>query len=322
MTAPGPDDDHLHRRGSGDSWQENYLFMAMDDGGLDAAFVHVARLSALGTCDVKLAVVVDGTTCSFTEHHAIPDGLDVAGFHFEIVRPWYEWHVRAAGDGRVGGAPDLLVTTGRGDVPISVDLRWEAFAPPVILSGGFDELEESGAGSSGHHYVQGGRCTGTIELRDEERRLDGWSIRDHTWGERHIVAMDRCWWTPMVFGDGRYQLGGIDMHTDDGTRTTFSFERNGDVQVGFPLLDVEIIEGDADDFAAVAIRCGDRVHVTARRVLRLPIAYYRGGGTGWVSDDALCTLELDDGRTGFGVIERNRRLTADEMAHLPEGSLT
>ena len=123
----------------------------------------------------------------------------------------------------------------------------------------------------------------------------------------------------MVFSDGTYQLAGIDMHTDEGTRTTFSFERDGTTQVAFPNLDVTITQGDANDYSRATIRCGDQVTVDARRRLRLPIAYYRGGGVGWVSDDALCTLETADGRTGFGVIERNRRLTPGEIAALPEG---
>ena len=147
--ALGPEDDFLHQRSTGDSWQENYLFMMMDDSGHHAGFAHIARLPALGACDIKLAVVIDGETCSFTTHHTIPDCHDVAGFHFEIVRPWYEWRVRAEGHGMMGGSPGKLLTTGRGEIPVAIDMTWEAFAPPVILSQGFDELEESGAGSSG-----------------------------------------------------------------------------------------------------------------------------------------------------------------------------
>lgn len=78
-------------------------------------------------------------------------------------------------------------------------------------------------------------------------------------------------------------------------------------------------EGDVEDVRAVTVRGGDRVSMTGERRVHLPIAYYRFGGAGWVSDDALCPLRPADGRTGFGVIERNRQLTADEIAALPEG---
>lgn len=314
-----PDDDYVHPRGHGESWQENYLFMGLSDDHRVAVFVHVARLPALGACDVKLAVRIDDEVCSFTEHHPWSDGLDVGGFSFDIDKPWVSWRVRARGTGMLGGSPGLLLTTGRGSVPVSADFGWDAKIPPVIQSQGFEELDAVGSGSSGHHYIQGGRFAGTFRLGDREVETSGWSIRDHTWGERHVPAMDLCWWTPMVFGDGSYELAGIDMHTKDGGRATFSFERDTERQVGFPFLDVAVTEGDLTDYTRATIRCGEHITVEATRILRMPIAYYRGGGVGWVSDDALCSLRTDDGRQGFGIIELNRLLTDDEVAALPVG---
>jgi hypothetical protein len=228
--------------------------------------------------------------------------------------------VRGEGTGALGRGPGLFITAGRGDVPLSLDIAWTAAAPPVIHSEGFAQMEEAGAGSSGDHYIQGGRWDGTLRIGEQELMMSGRSIRDHTWGERQNQAMDLCWWCPMVFDDGTYQLAGIDMHLVDGTRTTFSFVRDADGQRTLPFLDVEVTEGDLDDYTKAEIRVGDDITVQATRVMRLPVAYYRGGGVGWVSDDALCTLRTADGRRGFGIIEKNRLLTDAEIAALPEGS--
>ena len=315
-----PDDDYVHTAGAESSWQENYLFMGVGDDHTTAMFVHVARLRALDACDVKLLVKIGDDVCSFTEHHQWSDGLDVPGFSFDIAEPWVRWRVSAVGSGMMGGSPGLLVTTGRGDIPISVDFSWEARIPPVIQSEGFEALDEAGSGSSGDHYIQGGRWSGTVSIGEHKVDVSGWSIRDHTWGERHVPSMDYCWWTPMVFDDGMYELAGIDMHTTDGERATFSFERDAERQVRHAFLDVEVTAGDVTNYTRTTIRCGDAVTVEATRLMRLPIAYYRGGGVGWVSDDALCTLTTADGRRGFGIIELNRLLTDDEISALPKDS--
>jgi hypothetical protein len=322
MALLRPDDDLPHARGEGASWQENYLFMGLGDDHRAAFFVHVARLPALDACDVKLAVQLGDDVWSFTEHHSFGDGLDVAGFRFRVDEPFRAWHVHAEGGARAGRGPGLLVTTGRGDVPVSIDVSFTAAADPVIQSQGFEELDAIGSGSSGNHYIQGGRWRGTLRVGDQQVEGEGWCIRDHTWGERDIPTMELCWWTPMVFDDGTYQLAGIDMHTTDGARATFSYRRDGGEQVALPFLDVEVTEGDLSDYSRATIRCGDDIAVEATRVLRLPIAYYRGGGVGWVSDDALSTLRTADGRTGFGIIELNRLMTDEEIAALPASALT
>ncbi len=315
-----PNDDFPHPRGSGESWQENYLFLGVDPEQDLAFFAHVARLPALGTCDIKIAVKIGDDVVSTTEHHPLGEGLDVPGLEFDVVDPWYSWRVKADGKGLRGGAPDLLLTTGRGDVPLSFDIRWDAKATPVVHSEGFAQMASAGAGSSGDHYIQGGTWSGTLRIGDREITSSGPSIRDHTWGERDNGKLQLCWWTPMVFDDGSYQLAGIDMHLVDGTRTSFSFEHDGNAQRTLPVLDVEITEGTIDDYSRAKIKLGDEIEVEATRFARMPIAYYRGGGVGWVSDDALCTLRTADGRTGFGIIEKNRQMTQDEIERLPEGS--
>ena len=312
-----PSDDHPHPRGIGESWQENYLFMGMSDDASTAMYVHVARLPHHDACDVKLAVKIGDQVGSFTTHLPWSDDLSVAGFRFSIEEPWARWHVRAEGTGVTGAAGSLL-TLQPGDVPLSAEFAWEAKVPPLIQSEGFAMLSDAGAGSSGHHYIQGGRWVGVVRLGDRSAEAAGWSIRDHTWGERNLPNMDHCWWTPMVLADGGVELGGIDMHTKDGARTSFAFRRDGDRQVTLPHLTVDVVEGSIDDFAVTSIACGDDVRVTARRLVHMPIAYYRGGGVGWVSDDALCVIEADDGSTGFGIIELNRAMTPAEVASLPE----
>lgn len=74
---------------------------------------------------------------------------------------------------------------------LELDLTFNAVMEPFDsgLPGKMQDWAIGGAETG--HYEQGGRITGTIKvetLPGETLTVDSWSVRDHSWGPRHITA--------------------------------------------------------------------------------------------------------------------------------------
>ena len=94
---------------------------------------------------------------------SLPSGLTVA-----CVQPLHEYRLQYKDDG------------------CEVDFTWrrvcEPFSPPLPASQG-----QWGR----HHYDQIGRMTGRLAVDGETIDVDGWSMRDHSWGPRRVAKDQR-----------------------------------------------------------------------------------------------------------------------------------
>ena len=63
---------------------------------------------------------------------------------------------------------------------LRVDLVWEAFHPPIVLS-----FNVAGATVANGHYNALGRATGSITFDGETTQVSGDGFMDHSWGTRH-----------------------------------------------------------------------------------------------------------------------------------------
>jgi len=138
-------------------------------------------------------------------------------------------------------------------------------------------------------------------------------VRDHTWGVRHLAGLTGVWWAPMVIDSGPapVQLGAVRVLAGD-QEVPFAFRQEGaGGLVALHDFAVEVTHGEQRrGWESTGLRYGadgepGAVAVAARRALRLPIAYPEGWGVPFVSDETLCTVTLDDGRSGFGIVEWN-----------------
>lgn len=103
------------------------------------------------------------------------------------------------------GAPLQRYEFGYDASGLVLDLTWEAQAPPVEtgLPDGMQDWAKGG-GETGH-FEQRGRMTGTITLASldgETLAIDCWSIRDHSWGPRHITPQTPRGTNPYACGEG------------------------------------------------------------------------------------------------------------------------
>jgi hypothetical protein len=170
------------------------------------------------------------------EHHAemtcclyLPDGrvgfmfarpkiddnakFDAAGMRFVVDAPMRRHTIRYEGNVCLLARPlDLLdpkaAFTSNPHVPAQIELAYEAVSP---VSGG--ELREERDGTwvsvkserAGQEFAKGhleqhGHAVGRVVVGDTEWAIDGYGLRDRSWGPRYWQAPDHYRWLTMNFG--------------------------------------------------------------------------------------------------------------------------
>ena len=84
---------------------------------------------------------------------------------------------------------------------ISLDLTHEAVGPMYGSSGNKQEASKDAEKQFAKaHYEQHMAVTGELRIDDEVLRIEGYGMRDHSWGPRHWQAIQRYEWLTMNFG--------------------------------------------------------------------------------------------------------------------------
>ena len=240
-----------------------------------------------------------------------------AGLAFEVRTPFREHRVRYDGACVVLARPlDLLdpkrAFTENPHRPVSVDLRWEGLSPGF---GGEPREERDGRWQSvrvekaGQEFARGhleqhGRAVGRVVVDGTAHDVDGFGLRDHSWGPRYWQAPHYYRWLTMNFGADAGIAAALTVQRD-GTaiRGGYVYERGaanrllGDVEVetehgGPEHLHERIV-------ATLRPLGGGEPERVEGRVLRMvPLRNRRGGITTRIAEGL--TEWRWRGRTGYG----------------------
>jgi hypothetical protein len=311
-------DEWLHEPQAATGWQENFLFVGLDPATGTGFYLHAGRLPQFDRYDVKLAVTTAGevvsTSLSRPLEDAAKDDLGCAGLEVTPVEPFRRWRVRYDGTGRIGLTDGVLCVDSGGDAPLQIDITFDALGPPLDMEEAMSMLADQG--NDGGHYEQGLRWSGTARVGATTVEAAGLGVRDHTWGVRQLGGVAGVWWAPMVVEAGGpstapTQLGGIKLLAG-GQTVQFAFRQDAQGSLrAFRHFDLDVADSDhGSQWQTTRLHYGDAgepgaLDVTVERALRLPISYSEGWGVPFVSDETLCTINLADGRTGFGIVEWN-----------------
>jgi len=305
-------DEWLHEPEAATGWQENFLFVGLDPATGTGFYLHFGRLPQLDRYDVKLAVAVDGefvsTSLSRPLEGPAKDDLGCPGLEVTPIEPFRRWRVRYEGTGQSGFSDGVLCVDSGGEIPLQIDVTFDALGPPLDLEEGMRMLADSG--NDGGHYEQGLRWSGSVRAGGARRETGGLGVRDHTWGVRQLAGITGVWWAPTVFEpagpDGvQTQLGGVKLLADEVSVTGSARQDSPGTLEASPHFDLDQPDAQHDArWTRTVLHYGD-LDITAERVLRFPISYREGWGVPFISDETLCTISLADGRTGFGIVEWN-----------------
>jgi hypothetical protein len=233
---------------------------------------------------------------------------------FEVVSPFEELTLSYEGtvvllERPLEMADPRTAFTTNPHVPCRVALTYRGVAP---MFGGEPEehVERAGEEFARGHYEQLVAATGTIAVGDDSVDVDGFGLRDHSWGPRYWQAPWYYRWLTANFGAGFGFMGSrIARRDSDGIRGGFVWDGTD-----LHLCDDFRIrsEWDGEDryhrIVEAELRAGERAWKVRGTVLSMiPLRNRRTAPDGTALhtriSEGLTEWTLDDGRVGYGLSE-------------------
>ena len=137
------------------------------------------------------------------------DALDAGGMRFEVLEPFK--HLKLTYEGKLcvlknpaDMANPKTAFANNPVLPCSIQIDYEGVSPVYggeQVDGHGNPIEENPEESFARaHYEQHMAGRGEIRVGDEVLRLDGFGLRDHSWGPRYWQNLYWYRWLPMNFG--------------------------------------------------------------------------------------------------------------------------
>jgi len=316
-----PGDDYFHAPDADPNYNEIRYYNFFDPGPGLGGWVRMGNRPNEGYAEMTVCLYLPDGRVGFMfkrprieGHHA----HDAGGLRFEVVAPYEEHHVTYDGVVCLLADPREMADPGTAFAkdphePCNVDLRITAVAQPSGGEPEWDHGEQPPAGSS-HEFARGHTeqqmaIAGVVRVGDEQFDLvDGFGLRDHSWGPR---VWQSIWWYRWITASfGRLGIactlrGERDEERRNVSGWVFDLERYGDARV-VPVRDIGLTsEYDEEWFVArndVVVTTDDEVYELHGDVWSsIPLRNRRDGKVTRLTEGM--TRWWCDGRQGAGLSE-------------------
>ncbi len=246
-------DDLMHENTGEQNYNESAYYNVYDPAVKLGGFLRIGNRPNEGQAEMTCCLYLpDGRVGFMFARPRIADNskFDAGGMRFVVTAPMRAHQVRYDGTVCVMARPlDLLdpkaAFTSNPHVPATVELAYTAVSPP---SGGELREERDGAWVSvrseqaGQEFAKGHleqhvRAVGRVVVDGTAWAVDGFGLRDRSWGPRYWQAPDHYRWLTMNFGadagmaaartvqrDGRVVQGGYVYRRGEANRPLASIE--------------------------------------------------------------------------------------------------
>jgi hypothetical protein len=221
-----PKDDFTHVPSEESNFNESMYFNMYDPAARLGGFFRIGNRVNEGRAEMTACLYLPDGRVGFTfarPRISTNDRFDAGGMRFQVIRPLEELTISY--DGPLTLLADPLemsdpkeAFTNNPAVACSVDLRYTATAPPM---GGERESTDERLGEefARAHYEQLVAASGSVVVGDQSWAVNGFGLRDHSWGPRSWQAP---WYYRWLVGNG----------AEFGFMGSRSYRRNGDVAQG------------------------------------------------------------------------------------------
>jgi hypothetical protein len=208
-----PSDEYMHALEDAQNFNESMYFNVYDPAERVGGFFRLGNRANEGYAEMTACIYLpDGSVGFMYKRPEIRsnDAFDAAGMRFEVVTPFEELNVSY--DGKVCVLTDPLQMADPGEAfrnnPIEsckVELTYRGLSPMMggerVNDDGSPVEEDAATAFARGHYEQhiGGR--GSISVGDREWAIDGYGLRDHSWGPRFWQSPWWYRWLTMNFDD-------------------------------------------------------------------------------------------------------------------------
>jgi hypothetical protein len=314
-----PQDEYMHELGPEPNFNESMYFNVYDPASQIGGFFRVGNRANEGTGEMTVCLYLpDGRVGFMFQRPEVHDNdsFDSAGLRFSVIEPFERLEVSY--DGKVVMLDDPLEMADPRQA--FTDNPYERAEVALVytrvsdMMGGEPEEshEKPGEEFARGHYEQLVQASGSIKVGDQEWAVEGFGLRDHSWGPRYWQAPWYYRWLTANFGDDFGFMGSRVARRDaDGTRGGFVWDGERIHLCDGIELATDYGEGDeyheairATLHASGKLDDGEpRSWTVTGRVLNLiPLRNRREGLVTRISE-GLTEWTLEDGRIGYGLSE-------------------
>jgi len=233
-----PEDDYTHPLGEEPNFNESMYFNFFDPEQSIGGFVRLGNRANEGRAEMTVCIyLADGRVLFNFKRAPIDhnDAFDAGGMKFEVIDPTE--CLRTTYTGRVSDLVDARAmsdpTTAFKESPrreLVLDLEHRACGP---MYGGSKNKTETDLEAENQfakaHYEQHMKVTGTLEIDGEPLSIEGYGLRDHSWGPRHWQAIESYEWLTMNFGPDFGAMVSIVRRDADNESRGGVLVRNGEI---------------------------------------------------------------------------------------------
>ena len=321
VTVLEHEDEYTHEPDEAENYNESMYLNAFDLGSETGGWFRLGNRVNEGYAEMTVCIYLPGGRVGFVYGRPRIETnteMNAGGLRIDVEEPFRHVSVHYEGDVCLlddpGDMADPRSAFAKNPmVPCTVDLDWFGVSPmyggkPQYADGRQIELEAEKSFAKAH-YEQHCRTAGTITVGDEVLEINGFGLRDKSWGPRYWQAISWYRWLPMVFtADFAMMLSVISRDAES------SPSAGGMVLVGdeyHRVVDCRV-EAEFDERGEqTAMRCWAQTsereyEITGEVISMIPLRNRRPAPTGeWLHTritEAMTRFECD-GHTGIGMSE-------------------
>lgn len=207
-----PEDEFTHDPGDAENYNESMYFNVFDAGQKAGAWFRLGNRPNQQYAEMSICVYFpDGRVGFMFARPEIRDNaeMNAGGLRIEVVEPFARLKVTYEGELLVLTEPHQMAepkTAFRNNprLPCRMVMEYTGLSPmyggeTVKADGSPIEIDPEKSFAKAH-YEQHCAAKGFIECGGERLEIDGYGLRDKSWGPRHWQAIEWYRWCPMNFG--------------------------------------------------------------------------------------------------------------------------
>jgi hypothetical protein len=308
-----PQDEYMHALEEAETFNESMYFNVYDPKSNVGAWFRLGNRANEGYAEMTTCIYLPDKTVAFMyarPHIESNDAFDGGGLRFDVIEPFKELRVKYEGKVAVLSDPLAMADprkafTDAEHVDCVVELDYRGVSPMLGGEPEFDEgdkVPETMQFAKGH-YEQHVGARGTITVGADRYEIDGYGLRDHSWGPRSWQAP--YWYRWLTCNAG----------PDDGFMVSVIASRDGKVRrsgVVFedgqykPIIDASIetvwtSEDNQETFRCIAKTYEREIEIKGSVMSFIPLRNRREGKVTRIGE-GLTQYEWE-GKTGYGLSE-------------------
>ena len=201
-------DEFTHPLGPETNFNESMYFNFFDRPKGYGGFLRIGNRANEGHAEVTVCVYVPTGEVLFNWRRpeiSDNDALDAGGVKFQVIEPLVSHRTTYEGTAVFLAEPERMAEPREAfrdnpHKPVSIDLMHEAVGPVFGTARAQAEPVDPEKEFARAHYEQHMRVRGSIVVDGEKIEIDGYGLRDHSWGPRYWQAIKSYRWLNCTFG--------------------------------------------------------------------------------------------------------------------------